>query len=84
MKTYKKLNFDDFASENVAAKGYPRTLNMAAARFKFKLRSSMTPTVKMNFKSLLLIGCDGWAKLSQSRNVGTQLHILWCEGYADC
>ena len=61
---------------------------MADARLKFKLRSCMTPTVKMNFKSdakfaAQLWKCDGYAKLSHSGNIDSQPHILWCEGYAD-
>ena len=87
VKTYKKLDFKDFSSENFAVKDYLRALNMTDARFKFKLRSSMTPTVKMNFKSdakfaAQLWKCDGCAD-GQIGNVDTQLHILWCEGYAD-
>ena len=88
MKTYKKLKIEDFASENCAAKDYIRSLNMADARVKFKLRSCMTPTVKMNFKNdakyaAQLWKCEGCAKLSHNGYVDTQLHILWSEGYAD-
>ena len=48
----------------------------------------MTSTVKMNFKSDAkfaseLWKCDGCAKLSKIGNIDTQLHILWCKGYAD-
>ena len=88
MKSYKKLKVDDFASESFAAKDYLSKLNMADARLRFKLRSCMTPTVKMNFKSdakfaSQLWKCVGCAKLSHSGNIDSQLHILWCEGYAD-
>ena len=88
MNTYKKLQVGDFVSENFAAKDYLRLLNLADVRWKFKLRSSMTPTIKMNFKTdkkfaAQLWKCEGCAKLSQSGNLDTQQHVLWCEGYAD-
>ena len=88
MKAYKKLNSSDFDSENPAPKDYLRTLNLADARLKFKLRSCMTPTVKLNFKSdakfaAQLWKCEGCVKLSQNGYMDSQLHILRCEGYAD-
>ena len=88
LKAYRKLNASDFDSENLATKDYLRTLNMADARLKFKLRACMTPTVKMNFKSdakfaAQLWKCEGCAKLSQYGYMDSQLHILRCEGYAD-
>ena len=88
MNYYKKLKVGDFVSESFAAKDYLRKLNLADARLRFKLRSCMTPTVKMNFKSdakfaAQLWKCEGCAKLSQRGNLDTQQHVLWCEGYAD-
>jgi hypothetical protein len=50
MKTYyKKLNHYELASEKFELKPYMTKLDMNQARLKFRIRSCMTRTVKMNF-----------------------------------
>ena len=92
MKSYKKINPAELASESCSAKSYLSEMYISRARLKFKLRASMTPTVKMNFMNDALFKrqmwiCDGCAKLSCDTNsngkLDTQQHILVCEGYKD-
>ena len=52
MKTYyKKLNHYELDSEKFELKPYMTKLDMNQARLKFRIRSCMTRTVKMNFAS---------------------------------
>ena len=92
MKNYKKIHPAELAIEGCRAKDYLNEMDIASARLKFKLRSHMTPTVKMNFMNDELFKkqmwlCEGCAKLSYNENtmgkLDTQQHILVCEGYKD-
>ena len=69
MKTYKKINPAELAMEGCRVKDYLNEMYIASARLKFKLRSHMTPTVKMNFMNDEIFKrqmwlCEGCAKLS--------------------
>ena len=51
MKPYKKIKYTDFKEKEFRAQPYMFQLNLAQARLRFKIKSFMTPTVKLNFAS---------------------------------
>ena len=68
-------------------------LNIEEARIKFKLKTKMTPTIRMNFSSdpefeSNLWTCPGFTedKSVYDKVVGcrdTQSHVMLCSGHAD-
>ena len=51
IRNYKKINFEQFLSDDCNRKPYIDSLNVQDARLRFKIASFMTPTVKMKFQS---------------------------------
>ena len=84
---YKKIDLEKFANDDHKLKPYFKSLSVIEARLRFKIASSMTPTVKMNFQSdkqfsRNLWTCENCASTSCS-DIGvrdTQTHILLCPG----
>ena len=50
VKSYKKLSFSKLSSEEYEVKPYLSEMNVHKARTFFAIRSSMLPTVQMNYK----------------------------------
>ena len=92
-KPYKKISYVDHMDQELQLQPYLVSLNISDARLRFKLKTGMTPTVRMNFPSdpefsRQLWTCPGCSegKPDQDIVVGyrdTQTHILSCEGYED-
>ena len=92
-KPYKKISHSDHVQEEFQLQPYLETLSIPDARLKFKLKTGMTPTVRMNFPSdtdfaRKLWTCPGcsddkaeYATVEGMRD--TQAHILSCPGYED-
>ena len=75
--SYKKLDHNKFATEKFELKPYLLNLQTDDARQKFRLRSFMTKTVKMNFPSDIVFKKQLW-KCSHCPNIDTQSHIRHC------
>ena len=93
MKPLKKISYKEHISEKCQLQPYMTKLNIAEARLKFKLKTRMTPTVRMNFQSdpefasklWTCPGCTAQSHKVQEKVEGrrdTQAHILTCAGYA--
>ena len=94
MKPYKKISHQEHVNEQLQVQPYLKTMNIAQARMRFKLKTSMTPTVQMNFPSSeefakklwTCVGCfstsAGIDKQVEGRR-DTQAHIMVCPGYAE-
>ena len=93
MRGYKKISYHEFAKQPFQLQAYMKTLNIAQARLRFKLKTSMTPTVRMNFPSDVefsdqLWTCTGCSDVPD-RSCGvigrrdTETHIIVCPGYDD-
>ena len=78
--SYKKLDHNKFATEKFELKPYLLNLQTDDARQKFRLRSFMTKTVKMNFQSDIAFKKQLW-KCSHCPNIDTQSHIRHCPAY---
>ena len=50
-KSYKKVDFQACEKEEFEMKSYFKTMNIASSRLYFKIQNSITPTIKLNFKS---------------------------------
>ena len=50
-KSYKKLNYNKLSLEKFELKEYFKSMTISRARLFFKIQSSVTPTVRINFKS---------------------------------
>ena len=93
MKGYKKISYHEYAKQPFQLQAYMKTLNIAQARLRFKLKTSMTPTVRMNFPSEVefsdqLWTCTGCSDVPDRSGgvIGrrdTQTHIMVCPGYDD-
>ena len=84
MKSYKKIDLTEVQREGCELKSYMRNLNLGSARLRFKIRTKMTPTVKMNFKSDKKFALQEWKCVGCTDNKSdTQSHIVHCDGYAD-
>ena len=92
-KPYKKISLAEHTQEEFQLQPYMSSLSIAEARMKFKLKTGMTPTVRMNFPSdkefaRMLWTCPG---CSDDKTVyeevegirDTQAHILICPGYSE-
>ena len=87
MKPLKKIIYKEHISEKFQLQPYMTNLNIAEARLKFKLKTKMTPTVRMNFQSDAgftsnLWACPGCSAQKVEGRRDTQAHILTCVGYA--
>ena len=49
-KPYKKISHSEHVLQEFHLQPYLKTLNIPDARLKFKLKTGMTPTVRMNFQ----------------------------------
>ena len=77
---YKKLDHNKFAEENFELQPYLTDLQIHQARHKFRIRSFMTKTVKMNFPSDEGYKRQLW-KCQHCPNIDTQSHIQHCPAY---
>ena len=90
-KPYKKISQSDHVQEDFKLQPYLQALSIPEARLKFKLKTRMTPTVRMNFPSEFarkLWTCPGCSEDKAEHDTvegmrDTQAHILICPGYAD-
>ena len=88
LKSYKKLNWEEYKEEEFRVQPYFNTLNIPDTRTRFKLKSFMTPTVQMNFLSdpsyaKKLWTCSGCSRGGDAGGCpDTQRHIIACTGYA--
>ena len=88
IKSYKKLNYEDYKNQELKVQPYLHKLNISQARMRFKIKSLMTPTVRMNFPSDPGYTLDLWRCVGCSSDgdpIGyrdTQRHIIACHGYA--
>ena len=84
---YKKVNLDELKDEDFQPKKYLSELSVTKARLRFKIKSQMTPTVKMNFQSDTQYKLDLWACPGCSipsdvmGNRDTRTHVLVCPAY---
>ena len=78
--SYKKLDHKVLETEKFEQKSYLSDLHLDQARQKFRLRSFMTKTVKMNFPSDKSYKLDLW-KCSHCEKIDTQSHIKHCTAY---
>ena len=85
-KNYKKIEFSKLASDNFELKDYLMNFSIDDARLNFKIKSFMTPGIKMNFQSDKVFAkelwvCDGCRKDSKLGKRDTQEHVLICPAY---
>ena len=80
IKKYKKISHEELSKENFECKPYLKNLNLHDARTKFKIRSKMCPTVKINFQSDKQFGRDQWSCFSCSK-IDSQDHLKMCPEY---
>ena len=81
IRSYKKLDYSKLSLEKFGTQEYIKKLNIPDARLKFALRSKMTRTVQMNFKSEKRFILNGW-KCVSCGHLDTQEHLLSCPGYS--
>ena len=77
---YKKLDHKVLESEHFGQKSYLSDLHLDQARLKFRLRSFMTKTIKMNFPSDETYKSQLW-KCVHCDKIDTQSHITLCKAY---
>ena len=82
-KGYKKISYHEYVKQPFQLQAYLKTLNITQARLRFKLKTSMTPTVRMNRWT-----CTGCSDVPDRSGgvIGrrdTQTHIMVCPGYDD-
>ena len=82
LKKYKKINVEEICNEECDVKPYIKEMKLQDARLRFKLRSSMVPTVKMNFQSDPKFSSDLWSCWSCS-DPDSITHIKLCLTYSD-
>ena len=75
MSTLNKLNNKLLSEEKYEMKPYFRELNVMEARLKFRIRSSMVPSVKMNFSSDKKFQQELW-ECQHCAYIDTQSHII--------
>ena len=79
-KGYQKLDHKDLSEENFELKSYFLNLTLAEARMKFRLRTKLARTVKMNFSSDRKFTEQLWSCWHCPR-VDTQTHVTVCPAY---
>ena len=77
---YKKIDHKLMAGENFELKPYFKNLHISQARTKFRLRSFMTKTVKLNFASDKKFAADLWT-CWHCPMVDSQAHVRICPAY---
>ena len=91
---YSKVSYENHLNEPYQLQPYLRTLNIADARLRFKLKTHMAPSIMMNFPSDVKFteqlwtctGCGDDCNKADGQVGGrrdTQTHIMICPGYAD-
>ena len=80
MKSYTKLDHKKFMTEEFQLQSYMTGLNIEQARHKFRIRSFMTKTVKMNFPNDIKYKKQLW-KCQHCPNIDTQSHKVSCPAY---
>ena len=85
-KNYKKIELSKLASDNFELKEYLKNFSVEDARLNFKIKSYMTPGVKMNFQSDKLFtrelwACEGCRRETKLGLRDTQEHVLICPAY---
>ena len=81
-KGYKKICFQQLSEEDYEIKPYLFKLNLRQAQLRLKLRASMTPTVRMNFKNDPQFARELWVcpdcrdPGSAMGSPGTEVHIM--------
>ena len=86
---YKKVKHEELKDEEFTPKNYLSELCVTKARLRFKIKSKMTPTVKMNFPSDTQYTRDLWSCPGCSipgdvmGNRDTQQHVLICLAYEE-
>ena len=88
IKGYKKLNFEQLQTEEFNRKSYISSLNIHESRMRFKIKSHMTPSIRMNFQSDVQHTRDLWAcpGCLTELDIGCrdpQYHVMICPSYAD-
>ena len=78
--SYKKLDHKEFENEQFELKSYMTDLHLDKARDKFRLRSCMTKTVKMNYPSDEHNKKQLW-QCAHCTRIDTQTHIKNCPEY---
>ena len=77
---YKKINYSEMSEDNFELKPYFKNLDLSWDRDKFRLRSKMTKTVKMNYPSDKGYKADLWS-CWHCPSLDTQSHIMTCPAY---
>ena len=79
-KSYKKLDHRKFAEVDFQLQPFLLNLPTNQARQKFRLRSFMTKTVKMNYPNDIAFRKQSW-KCFHCPNIDTQSHVRFCPAY---
>ena len=94
MKGYKKVSYEEHLHEPYKLQPYLKTLNIADARLRFKLKTHMAPSIMMNFPSDVEFSKQFWtctgcgngndkAEVQIGGRRDTQTHIMICPGYVE-
>ena len=78
---YKKISYS--YSEMFVRQPYLSEMTVSEARMRFKIATSMVPTVQTNFKSDPAFTANKWTCSGCRKSLDTQAHILCCPGYTD-
>ena len=82
MESYKKIHRNDFEDSVHKVQPYLKDLNVAEARFRFKIRSCMTPTIRMNFQNDEDFSKKLWMCPGCNNRLDTQAHVMTCPAYS--
>ena len=81
-KNYKKIDHKKLSEERFELKPYFQNLQISQARTKFRLRSFMTRTVKLNFASDKQFAADLWT-CWHCPMIDSQSHVIVCPAYQE-
>ena len=81
MVRFSKLKDSKLVAENFGMQDYLKEMNLVDARTNFRLRCSITNSVKMNQKSNPEYAKQLWL-CDECGNIDSQSHIMWCPSYA--
>ena len=79
-RKYKKIDYREMSKETFEVKPYIKNLHLSEARDKFRLRSFMTRTVKLNFVSDKKFAAEEWSCWHCTK-IDSQTHIRICPAY---
>ena len=82
MEHYKKINKEDFDDKVHQVQQYLKDMNVAEARLRFKIRSLMTPTIRMNFQNDAVFRQEMWMCPGCNNRIDTQAHVMKCPAYS--